>query len=224
MTKPVNPLDQLEQIRKLMQESSRFISLSGLSGIMTGTSALIGTAAVYVYLGRSPFIDGPYFIGQTTIQPIWSLPPLPFFIVVITLVLIFAIATSIYFTRRRARHLKQPVWSPVVRRLLINLSIPLVVGGVFILALLRAGLYTWITPITLIFYGFALLQASKYTLRDVQFLGLTEIAIGLIASFNLGYGLECWSLGFGICHIIYGVLMWSKYEKGKPHKVENQSL
>lgn len=40
-------LQQLSEIRLLMERSSRFISLSGLSGVGAGVSALIGSAIAY---------------------------------------------------------------------------------------------------------------------------------------------------------------------------------
>ena len=48
--KNYNPLDQLSDIRQLMERSSRFISLSGLSGVFAGIYAIIGAGAAYWYL------------------------------------------------------------------------------------------------------------------------------------------------------------------------------
>jgi hypothetical protein len=79
--------------------------------------------------------------------------------------------------------------------------------------LLKNGYYGLIAPITLIFYGMSCLNASKYTLRDVRYLGITQIILGLIAVEYSGYGLYFWVIGFGICHIVYGSVMYYKYDR-----------
>jgi len=97
--------------------------------------------------------------------------------------------------------------------LIINFGIPLVTGGIFALLLLEKGLYEIIAPITLLFYGLGCVNASKHTFRDVRYLGITLILIGLIATYFEGYGLVFWALGFGVCHIIYGSMMYFKYDR-----------
>ena len=84
---------------------------------------------------------------------------------------------------------------------------------IFCLALLRWDLPALVAPSTLVFYGLALVNGSKHTLRDVEFLGLTEIALGLAGLFYLGNGLELWTTGFGLLHIVYGAWMYFKYER-----------
>jgi hypothetical protein len=65
----------------------------------------------------------------------------------------------------------------------------------------------------LIFYGLALLNASKYTLKEIRYLGMSEICLGLIASAWVQFGIVFWGIGFGMLHIIYGTFMYFKYEK-----------
>ena len=136
-----------------------------------------------------------------------------FFVGLGAVILLGALATGIFFTTRKARRNQQAIWGALTRRLLLNLSIPLAVGGVFCLALFQQGIIGFIAPATLIFYGLALINASKYTLRDIRFLGLSEIVLGLIGLFNLGYGLDLWAFGFGVLHIVYGAIMYYKYER-----------
>ncbi|HMC96443.1 MAG TPA: hypothetical protein VKG92_02220, partial [Flavobacteriales bacterium] len=99
------------------------------------------------------------------------------------------------------------------QRLLVNMFIPLGGGGMFCLALLYYGLPGLVPPATLVFYGLALLNASKYTLDEVRWLGISELILGLIASFWVGAGLLFWALGFGVLHIFYGALMYLRYER-----------
>ena len=205
-------LAALTEIRHLMERSSRFISLSGLSGVGAGLAALAGAAAAYLYLGIQPF-EGLPAKGLAAAGGQWGLSPGAFFALDAALVLLFAIGSGIYFTTRRARRRGLPIWDALTRRLLWNLAIPLLTGGLFCLALLRAGSTDLLAGSTLVFYGLALLNASKYTLQDIRYLGLTEIALGVFAVFWPAYGLELWAGGFGLMHLLYGTAMYLKYER-----------
>ena len=127
--------------------------------------------------------------------------------------LVLSVSAGIYFATRKARAHGIKIWDMSAKRLVINLMIPLFAGGLFCLALLYHGLVVLVAPVTLIFYGIALLNGSKYTFNDIRYLGICEIILGIIASFYPGYGLLCWVLGFGVMHIIYGVSMYFKYER-----------
>ena len=207
-------LKALTEIRSIMERSSRFISLSGLSGVAAGIWALIGAGAAYWFLGLTPFAKDIPYETIPEASRIAQADFLWFFFIDAALVVFLALTTGIYFTTRKARRKGLPVWDRLTRRLLINLFIPLAAGGIFSLALLKQGAIALIAPATLIFYGLALLNASKYTLNDIRYLGLVEIGLGLLAAFFTGYGLEFWTLGFGVMHIVYGAAMYLKYERG----------
>jgi len=104
-------------------------------------------------------------------------------------------------------------WKTAWKRLVINFAIPLVSGGIFILFLIEKEVLSLVAPLTLLFYGLACVNASKYTLGDVRYLGITMILLGLLTTWFLGYGLLFWALGFGICHIVYGAVMYYKYDR-----------
>lgn len=202
---------QINEIRVMMERSSRFISLSGLSGISAGIVALLGAAFVFFYLDfdiRYFNIDRYFLEGMNSIGLHDSL------VVLITPLIILALALSsaIYFTTRKAKKKGLNVWSRTTKLLLFSLAIPLSTGGIFCLILLYYKLIFLIAPATLIFYGLALLNGSKYTLPEIQWLGVSEILLGLIACILAGYGLIFWALGFGVLHIIYGIAMYKKYE------------
>jgi uncharacterized protein YjeT (DUF2065 family) len=129
------------------------------------------------------------------------------------LVLFASIIVAISLSMRKARTKGVKIWDSAAKRLLINMFIPLCAGGVFCLILIYHGLIGFVAPATLIFYGLALINASKYTLNDIRYLGLTEVGIGLLAAIWIGYGLLFWAIGFGIIHILYGAAMYYKYER-----------
>ena len=206
-------LETLAEIRSLMDRSSRFISLSGLSGVVAGTLALIGVALSYWYLGTTPFSEGQdyYIVARSTHK--WGMDHLTFFFSTGLIILVLAVGAGIFLTTKKARQNKQSIWDALTKRLVGNLLIPLVAGGIFCLALYYHGHTGLIAPVTLLFYGLGLVNASKYTLPDVRYLGLAEVALGCIGLFFLNYGLEFWAIGFGLLHITYGLLMYNKYEK-----------
>lgn len=206
----INPVEQIQEIKKMMQQSSRFISLSGLSGVFAGFFALAGAAAFYVYLHKN--ISYGYTGIARTMPFDATIDLIRFCLIDAALVLVFSLLFGVFFTTRKAQNERQKIWNSITRHLLINLFIPLIAGGVFCLALLYYGLWALVAPATLIFYGLALLNASKYTLDEIKYLGLSEVALGLVGLFFLGYGLTLWAIGFGILHIVYGLIMYVKYE------------
>jgi hypothetical protein len=202
-------LNTIQDIKRIMERSSRFISLSGLSGIAAGICALVGA-----WFAKQK-LDGYYVIfngGGYTNTGFHKLK-IDLFIISM-LVLAAALAAAFYFTWRKATHNKLPVWDLTAKRLTINLLIPLVAGGLFILAMYQYNEWIFIAPACLVFYGLALVNASKYTLGEIRYLGYCEIVLGLINMFMIGYGLWIWAFGFGVLHIIYGITMWWKYERG----------
>ncbi|MDB5262007.1 MAG: hypothetical protein JWQ14_1288 [Adhaeribacter sp.] len=206
------PLETIAEIRSLMERSSRFISLSGLSGVFAGIFALMGTAAVAIRF-RLSFTMEEYYTRATLNS---GVPDAKFFIFlfgVALLVLVASVGVAIFLTTRRARKHNLPVWDKTAQRVVWNMFIPLSAGGIFCLILLEHGIFTLIAPATLLFYGLALLNTSKYTYPDVRYLALSEISLGLLASFLVSYGLFFWAIGFGVLHIFYGARMYQKYER-----------
>ena len=199
-------LQDISDIKNMMNKSSQFISLSGLGGIMAGVYALIGAYIGHELIQNHKSYDNNYLITleSSTFKSI-ALTAL--------IVLVLSIGTAFILTISKAKREKESVWNSASKRLLINFLIPLVTGGIFSLLLLRNGTYGLIAPVTLIFYGLSCINASKYTLRDVRYLGITIVIIGLLATEFSGYGLEFWALGFGICHIVYGSMMYFKYDR-----------
>ncbi len=205
-------LDNLHEIRNLMEKSSRFLSLSGLSGISAGIIALIGATAAYFYLDfderylsvESYFRNGMHRQMQSHIS---------FLVVDAIIILALALTAGLYFTTRQARKKGLRVWDNTAKRMLANLFLPLASGGIFCVILLYHGIVFLVAPATLIFYGLALINASKYTLPDIRYLGISEILLGLLGSAFVGYGLIIWAVGFGILHIVYGTAMYYKYEQ-----------
>lgn len=204
-------LENLTEIRSIMERNSRFLSLSGLSGVFAGIFALAGAAAAYRYLDIG-YASTDYFAYAYTDAGQINAGFLKFFFTDALIVLAASITVCYMLTARNSKKSGEALWNKSSKRLAINLLIPLITGGVFCLLLLFHGQAAFIAPCMLIFYGMALINASKFTHDDIRALGLLEICLGLLSAYFIGFGLIFWALGFGVLHIIYGLLMFRKYE------------
>jgi hypothetical protein len=212
MKSPQEQLDAIQDMRKLMERSSRFLSLSGLSGVAIGIFALMGTTVLYLKLDLHPLEKGYQSLLATT-TPSLSNELFQFIILDAFIVLIASLSAGTIMSMNRSKKLNQPSWDPAAKRLVINLMIPLVAGGLLCLIFIQKGELAYLAPITLLFYGLALVNASKYTVDEIRNLGIIEIALGLIAFWQLEFALLIWGIGFGILHIIYGMFIHTKHQK-----------
>jgi len=195
-------LKDISEIKNMMHKSSRFISLSGLSGILAGIYALIGAAIAYWLVTDYSYgilkLDGQIFR--------WCLFTL-------FMVALLSSVTGIFLTTRKAKKHNAKIWDATSRRLVFNFLVPLLAGGAYILIILSQGKYGQSGGLMLIFYGLALVNASKYSIGDIRYLGFIQIILGLIAALFPGYGFWLWVIGFGFMHIAYGTWMHFKYDK-----------
>lgn len=202
-------LEALHDIRQMMQRSSRFISLSGLSGIAAGLWGLAGSYAAWVVIRNHAqrYDRGLSSSGQRIDELRMQL------LLLASGVLVLALLSAFYFTWRKAKKDGVPLWNHTSLQLAWNMLLPLGAGGLFVLALLQNGIWSFVAPACLVFYGLALFNASKFTLSDIRYLGVSEIVLGLVATQFLNRGLLFWAIGFGVLHIVYGFIMWWKNER-----------
>ncbi|HEU5289569.1 MAG TPA: hypothetical protein VFU05_02925 [Cyclobacteriaceae bacterium] len=197
----------IASIRTMMERSVKFISLSGLSGVLAGLYALIGAGIAYyiVYYPNPPIGFRLHYVNEQTI--VTNL------ITVAILVLVLSLGTGFWLSSRKAAKLGTTIWNKPSKQLFKDLSIPLVTGGLLIIIMLSRGYFGFVAPACLLFYGLALIYAGRNTFAEVQYLGFIEIGLGLLAAALPGYGLIFWSIGFGVMHIIYGSIMHFRYDK-----------
>jgi len=203
-------LEDLSEIRNIMERSTKFLSLSGWSGIFAGIIALIGALAAYWFLGGSSInFDETLTVFASKNQ----ISPRIFLLVDALIVLFFALVAAFVFSYRKATKRGEKIWTPVTRRLLFQLAVPLLSGGALSLILIWDNHLNLLAPLTLIFYGLALVNAGKYTTHEIVVLGIAEIAMGLAAALWQDLGLYFWAAGFGLFHIIYGIILYMKYDR-----------
>ena len=205
--KEINEYEKdLASIRTLMERSVKFLSLSGLSGVLAGVYALMGSAAVYTLMDYG---TGP--AHESSPHPVPA-PITPLLFIAAT-VFVLSIGTGCLFSWRKAQKLGTPIWNATSKQLLIDLLIPLSTGGILILIFLSQGYFSLVAPACLVFYGFALIQGGRHTYDEIRYLGMTEIILGLACAYLPGYGLIFWATGFGIMHMVYGAVMYFRYER-----------
>jgi uncharacterized membrane protein HdeD (DUF308 family) len=203
-------LDNLSEIRLMMERASKFISLSGLSGVFAGLFAIIGSIGAFWYIeiflpeAKSPlfFVSMGLKYSSALLLLLWS-----------AFILCMAVLAGIYFTTRNSKRKNLPLWDHSSKKLLINLAIPLFTGAFFIVFLVFKENYLLILPSSLIFYGLSLVNAGHFTYSDVKYLGYIEIILGFTALSFPDFAMLIWTIGFGLLHIVYGILMYYKYEK-----------
>ena len=216
MNESKQQLDQLAEIRSMMERSSKFISLSGFSGVWVGSMALIGLAAIYFnytdyFMQRYGFtenIDTNYLFtfGE-------AIGFVKFVIIDAAIVLAAAVIGALFFTIRKSNSKGLSIWDNSAKRFLVSMAVPLITGGLFVLISIYHQQAILAGPLTLIFYGLALFNAGRYSLIEIRYLGLMEITLGLLAAIFIGYTGLFWGLGFGVLHIIYGVVMYLKHDR-----------
>ncbi|PWJ57236.1 hypothetical protein CLV98_108156 [Dyadobacter jejuensis] len=207
-------LHTLHEIRELMEKSSKFLSLSGLSGVFAGIFALLGATIAYIHFKTdwlTEILKPTGLAHKTGRQEI-----ILFLFLDGLLVLSLSLVCGILLTVRKAQKRGLKVWNGSSRRLLRAMIVPLAAGGIFCIAMLHYGLIWLVFPTTLIFYGLALVTAARFTYPEVRYLGICEILIGCLALFMTNYAVLLWSVGFGLLHILYGLVMHKKYDLKSP--------
>lgn len=201
--------ETLNDIRNIMERSTRFLSLSGWSGIWAGLIALCGCIISFCLLNN--YYEVYNRAGGFDTNNYIDLRNRLFYLGIS--IFVIAVSGAYLFTLRKVRRMGGTIWNSAARKFILNLLIPVLAGGLMILSFLHFGDWQYVAPACLVFYGLGLINASKFTLGDIRFLGFTEVVLGSICLFFPALGLYFWSLGFGLMHIIYGIVMWNKYDK-----------
>ncbi len=196
-------MQDLREIRSIMERSTKFLSLSGVSGVLAGVYALAGVYSVH----------GIFDQQESLLYKAASKAQVLSLLLTGTLVLLLAITTAVFFSVGKGRERGERVWNAAAKNMLKSMAVPLVTGGLISLIFLAKGLLAFLAPVTLIFYGLALYNAGNYTFSDVKYFGIAQLVLGLLAIYFTQYGLMFWAVGFGILHIIYGIYVNYEYER-----------
>lgn len=210
-TNSVHPKEDIQAIREIMERSSKFMLLNSLAGFFAGTCALIGAALAWFVVLDSGRIHYDEFLCTVGGSPVNSVT-IGLGIIALIILLLAGMA-ALYFSYRKAVRAGQKFWTSSTKRVLAHLLIPIVSGGIFVLILVSRNYLDLTASAMLIFYGLALINAGKFTSGEIHWLGMGQLILGLLAGIIAWYGILFWALGFGVLHLVYGVVMWRRYER-----------
>lgn len=208
MNKEHDYTQDLAEIRSMMERSSKFLSLSGWAGTMAGIYALVGA-----YIAYNIYAFNPDKISYNITELENTFSNLTEALLIAVVILVLAIGTAVLLSYKKGRNRDEKIWNATSKKMLGSMSVPLLTGGILILILIAKGLIGLIAPVSLLFYGLALYNASKFTYIELKFLGIIQIVLGLISSYFVEYGLLLWAIGFGVVHIIYGIYIHIRHER-----------
>ena len=197
----------LNEIRSLMERSTRFLSLSALSFVLVGIYACISAYTVYHLYGGQH--SGP-ILQINTPSRLYTTIGIALLLLTLSLATVFLLSYGKAKKESAHVHLDQ-----TTRRLLWHFFFPLIIGGLLCLSLIYHLHYGLTSSIMLIFYGLSVVNCSKYTYSNIQYLGYAEILLGVLDSFFQGHALLFWTIGFGLFHILYGIYFYLCIERKK---------
>ena len=180
-------LESVNEIKELMERSSKFVSLSGMTAVLAGVYALAGA-----------YVAGQLLRSEDNREGL---------IMVASLVLTVSVITACILSWYKAKKMQQKLFSKLTYRIAWNFSLPLLTGGLFCIALLLHEHYGLVSSVMLLFYGLSLV--------NVAWLGYAFLCLGIADCFFEGHGLMFWTIGFGGFHILYGMLFYLQYERRK---------
>ena len=189
------------------QPANRYLALSGMSWLFSGLLVLCGVAFAWIYLDYA--YEGRFEHDQL-FGKLEAIPPEYAWVLGTAgaVLLLLTTATMAFFNRRKAKRLNAPVWDAAAWNMLAAFCMPVVTGATFGFVLVfKYGLFGLVAPISLLFYGLGLAQASVHTLPALRYLGLAEIALGIASCFLPRETLIFWGLGFGVFHVLFGLAM-----------------
>lgn len=208
MTDVDSGLRDIAEIRSIMERSTKFISLSGFAGIGAGLVALAGAWTAWEMFTADRVVLN-YAATVADLQP----DTRSNLVLLGVAVLVLALAIAWFFSRRIMRMNAEPVHGPVMRQLVLSFAVPILVGAFMTLLLFYRGPLWPVVPSMLLFYGLGIFSAGSFTFGEVKALGMIEILLGLTAALFPEFGLYFWAAGFGVLHIVYGVLFFRKYRQ-----------
>jgi hypothetical protein len=209
-------LQQISTIKSLMESNTKFLSLSGLSGVWAGSVALVGCALTALYMHDNFFLTNTWsVIVAENNNPLYANSNAITLFLFACIILFFAVAGGFVFTYFKVQQLGETLWNSVSKKMLFELFSILSVGGIFCIIQLMQHQFLYLISTTLLFYGLALFHISKYTVRDIQYLSFLLILLGLLNTIFHNHGVLFWCIGFGLLHIFYGTAMYFKYDRIK---------
>ncbi len=181
-------MENLRYIREAMERSTSFTAVPGGGGILIGLTALIAA-------GLAETIPGEH---RWMVVWGWELP-LALFIGGVSM-------------KRKARQANLKLMTGPGRKFVLSLAPPLIAGALISFALARVDSVEVLPGIWLLLYGAGVVTGGAFSVRVVPVMGFCFMSIGAVALFvSPDYGNLLMASGFGITHIVFGVIIARRY-------------
>lgn len=189
----------LHDIREMMSKSSRFMSLSGFSGIVIGIIAILASSFFCYFYQIDPVHSGRILASMTDKELIQ--------IYAMALVLLISsMSIAFFMAKQRSKIMKSIFWSAASKHLFAHLIVPLA-AGFAVCSILFFRQNDLVLPLSLLIYGLALFSSSQFTVPSIRNFGLVEMMLSVVCLLFPDYSVVVWTLGFGLLHVIYGAFM-----------------
>ena len=181
-------MDNLSFIRDTMERATSFTAVPGWGGVAMGVVALVAAGLARRSADASEWLA------------IW----------VVAAALAAGIGAAALV--RKARRAEGYVLTRPARRFLLGYLPPIFVGALLTAALSRGTLVGALPGTWLLLYGTGLVTGGVFSVRIVPVMGACFMALGALALFSPEEWGNVWmALGFGILHIVFGLLIARRY-------------
>lgn len=187
--------ENLRVIRQTMERSTKYSTLSGLSGVLIGLVAIAGVVATQITLAQTPALRDST-AGALYLAGIW-LPAL-------------ALAVTIEFlcNKRRASRVGKHLFSHLGAHILVAAAPAFLAGAVLTLFFSLHHLLFYIWGVWMLCYGAAICAVGLFSVRPVSVLGAAFVVAGALTFLlPVSAQLTMMAVTFGGFHIFYGILM-----------------
>ncbi|MBI3209195.1 MAG: hypothetical protein HYZ37_09890 [Candidatus Solibacter usitatus] len=181
-------IENLRFIRETMERASSFTAVPGWGGAIMGGTAICAA------------IIAAFQTDQRQWLSVWLSEAL------------LAIAIGLYAMHRKAVAAGSSVMDPPARKFALSFVPPLFAGAVLTAALFPTGHSDLLPGIWLLLYGTGVMTGGAFSARIVPAMGAFFIGLGGVSLFAPpSWGNWFLLVGFGIVHMIFGVVIARRY-------------
>ena len=189
-----NPIDDLQFIRRTLENASSFTAVPGKGQILMGSTALVAAILAAQLAPWSARFAGT--LAQQRWLEAWLVEAA------------IALALGFWTMARKAERAGVPLFSGPGRKFILGFAPALSAGALLSAALVREGLGALLPGTWLVLYGAAVIAGGAFSVRIVKVMGACFMTIGGLALLApLAWGDWFMAAGFGGLHIIFGILV-----------------
>jgi len=202
-------LENLSELKSILSKNTRFLSFSGLSGVIAGITALAGEYLFYnLYLAT--------FSSSSNYADVRNLADMKLFysaLLIALSIIGISVIVGVILARKKIRMQGSTVNRDLLKNTLIHILVPILVGGAICFVASFTDHFIYIPAFLLIFYGLGLFNGSRFSFDDLKIVGLVFMGLGLITYAYPNLSMWTWGLGFGVGHILYGLRVYFVHDR-----------